>query len=304
MYAEPQRRSPAAERFDPIADRYEWVAARDCDVDDLRRHVGLGEADWARVLAHGGIFVDSRRATAGPVPRGAFVRVYRLRAEPDLPPLGDDLVLFEGGGVVAVAKPAWWSTVPTRASERLCLEAALRTRLGLPRLVAAHRLDKQTSGVLLVAADGKTAAKLHDQFRARAVDKTYVAVVSPPPRAPRFTVRGAMVRVQQVQYSRWGLVDDGAGVESHSEFEVLRTAGPRAVVRARPLTGRTHQLRVHLAASGAPIVGDTIYGPPWRPEAPASAERTQLHADWIRFAVDGRPVEVRAPLPADFVLAP
>jgi 23S rRNA-/tRNA-specific pseudouridylate synthase len=293
-------RSPAAARFDPTARRAEWVVAEACPVDGLRLPLGLDDATWGRVLRHRGVFVDSKRA--GPedrVPAGAFVRVYWFREEPVPPPLPEG-VLLARGGLVAIDKPAWWSTVPTRASELLCLEAALRDRLGLPGLVAAHRLDKQTSGVLVFAEDGRIAARAHAQFRARAVEKSYLAVVAPPPAAERFAVAGRVVRVPQVQYSRYGFVEDGSA-DSHTDFERLRVAGGYALVRARPLTGRTHQIRIHLAARGAPVAGDTVYGPPWRPGLP---ERTQLHAEHIRFPWDGGEFEAWAPVPPDFALRP
>lgn len=295
-------RSPMARGCDPVASRWEWVTRRACDVGALRRHVGLSEGAWAEVVAHGGIFVNSRRVVAGEVPAGAFVRVYHLRVAPVLPALDEGCVLFEGGGLVVIDKPAWWSTVPTRASARLCVEAALREPLGMPGLVAAHRLDKQTSGVLVLAADGRVAARVHDLFRRRAVEKTYLAVTAPPTPV-RWTVQGRIVRVGQVKYSRYALVD-GDGDHSHTEFERLAVEGGRALVRARPRTGRTHQIRVHLAHGRTPIVGDTVYGPPWRAGAPWSADRTQLHAERIRFAWDGRELEIRAPVPADFVMRP
>ena len=87
-----------------------------------------------------------------------------------------------------------------------------------------------------------------------------------------------------------------------THFRVLERGAERALVECLPETGRTHQLRVHLAAGGTPIAGDDLYGPPWRAGAPTSASRVQLHAASLRarLAKRGPELEIRAPLPRDF----
>ena len=91
--------------------------------------------------------------------------------------------------------------------------------------------------------------------------------------------------------------------DSETHFRVVDRVGARALVECLPLTGRTHQLRVHLAASGSPIAGDDLYGPDWREGAATSAERVPLHAAALRLrlAPNTAEVEIRAPLPADFL---
>jgi 23S rRNA-/tRNA-specific pseudouridylate synthase len=118
--------------------------------------------------------------------------------------------------------------------------------------------------------------------------------VSPPPASPRFEVSGFLGRVLDPRRYRFALRDARhAGFRwSATRFRVLAARGERALVEAEPATGRTHQLRVHLAAAGAPIVGDELYGG-------APAPRLQLHAASIALAHGGARLEVEAPLPGD-----
>src|SRR5262245_49894749 len=284
--------SPEAQRFDPPVRAVRWIAPADVAWDAFVREVGaraqLDDAGLARVLHHGGIWLEAKPVPLEAPPRtvaaGVHVAVYALAFEPEPVRLPEDAILHDAAGVVAANKPAWLPVQGTRASQRISLEAELRARLGCPELRAAHRLDRQTSGVVLFARDSERAAFLGKALQDRRVERVYLALVSPAPKEDRFTVRGPLGPAKTPPRFRFELRSATARDTrpSETDFAVLRRDGSRALVECRPRTGRTHQLRVHLAAGGTPICGDDLYGPPWRAGAPASASRVQLHAARLR----------------------
>lgn len=303
----------AAARFDPPLRRQDWRVARRLSLAaflaDARARWQDGPASFERLLWHGGLHLNGRPllvegasaslAAGAVVEADSFVTAWGFRREPEVVPVGAERVLFEAGDVIAVDKPAWLPVQGTRASQRLSLERALRELTGCPSLAAVHRLDRQTSGVVLFARGPDAARRLGRALGARDVARRYLAVTVPAPREDRFEVAGDLVRVPDPARFRFALAHGPCrgGRFSHTRFACLARAAGRAWLRASPRTGRTHQLRVHLAAAGIPIAGDPVYGMPGR--AP-SASRMQLHARSLRFPLGGREVEVVAPLPADF----
>ncbi len=303
----------SARRFDPPVRATRWVVLERSPwsefMKELAERARLDAESLARVLRHGGIWLDRRPVDPNAAPRevgaGAHAAVYAFEWEPELVPLPDDCILLDRDGVVAVNKPAWLPVQGTRASQLQSLERALAERLKCRELRAAHRLDRQTSGVLLLARDAKRAAFLGRALQDRRVAKTYLAWVSPPPERDAWTVRGPLGPTKTGRRYRFELRAEPAHDtrDSETHFRVVSRSGERALVECRPLTGRTHQLRVHLAASGSPIAGDDLYGPDWREGAATSAERVQLHAAALRLSLapNTEDVEIRAPLPADFL---
>jgi RluA family pseudouridine synthase len=271
-------------------------------LDDARERTGLDAAAFARLLWHGGIQLDGRPLLEEAAPRavagGTRVAAWAFEREPEPIAIGEEALLLDRAGVVAVAKPAWLTMQGSRASQRLSLEACLRALLGRPSLVAAHRLDRQTTGVALFADGAEAARHLCAELAPGCARKRYLAVVAPPPREERFEVSGALARAPHPSRIRFALAADGEGRPSHTRFRCLERRGGRARVLALPETGRTHQIRVHLAAAGSPIAGDDLYGP----AGPASsAERVLLHAASLalRLPGDGVATRIEAPEPAD-----
>jgi RluA family pseudouridine synthase len=305
--------SPAAQRFDPPVRASRWLApqklAWDEVVEDVFRAAELDHVATARLLAHGGLWLDQKpaplEAPPSQVAAGVHVAVYALGWDPEILALGDDAILHDERGVVVVNKPAWLPVQATRASRLQSLEAVLRAKLDCPELRAAHRLDRQTSGVVLFARDAERAAFLGKALMDRRVERTYLAWVSPPPASDSWKVSGPLGPARTPPRFRFELRarPDKQTKPSETEFSVLKRVGERALVECRPHTGRTHQLRVHLAHGGTPIVGDDLYGAPYRAGAVTSAERVQLHAERLRarLAPKGPEVELCAPLPADFL---
>ena len=301
-------RSAAAQRFDPPLVVRRFVLTAEFTLAELlsevsRRLEGTS-ASAERAFWHGGIHVNGHPLASDAPPSrigaGSWVVAYAFEREPE-PVRGPLCVLYDGDGVVAVDKRAWLPMQRTRASARHSLEAALRERLGDACLVAAHRLDRQTSGVALFAR-GTAGAWAPRAFAERSVGKRYLAVVAPPPRRDEFSVAGWIARAPDPARFRFALhaceCEDAR--RSATRFRVLRRGEERALVEAQPETGRTHQLRVHLAAAAAPVVGDDLYGPPYTPLAASSAERVLLHASRLELPRPGGGVLcVEAEAPAD-----
>jgi 23S rRNA-/tRNA-specific pseudouridylate synthase len=233
---------------------------------------------------------------------GGWVALYGFAREPE--PVGFDAsrVLLDADGIVAVDKPPWLSMGRTRASFRASLEDRLRALLGDETLFAAHRLDRQTSGVALFARGRERLAGLGAAFRDRRVEKRYLACVSPAPRDDAFEVRGFLGRSPHPSRFKFGLFAEHAAGrrDSATRFHVAQRGARGARVDAFPVTGRTHQLRVHLAAHGAPIAGDDLYGPAWAPNAPHAAARVLLHASELAVPdARGGVIHLTAPEPPD-----
>ena len=167
-------------------------------------------------------------------------------------------------------------------------------RFGLPRDPAlAHRLDRDTSGCLVLGRHRKALEKLGLLFKQGKVEKTYWAVVEGAPEADEGLIDLPLGRRDATR--GWWMKVDAAGLPSRTRYTVMARAGGGAALALAPLTGRTHQLRVHCAAMGWPILGDPIYGA-------APSQRTaplHLHARAIRvpLAKAKPPVEARAPVP-------
>ena len=301
-----------AERFDPPVRRLDWNVERTVPLaaflGDVRARVG--DADrFASALHHGGIHVSGRplleESAPAEIPARSWIRCHVFEREPEPVRFDPSDVLHEDADLVAVRKPAWLCMQGSRASQRLSLEAALRALLGEPGLRAAHRLDRQTSGVALFARHARAARVLATAFAGRRVGKRYLALVAPPPAAAAFDVAAALVRVPHPTRPRFGVASDGDGRPSLSRFRTLLVRDGRALLLAEPVTGRTHQLRVHLSAAGCPVVGDDLYGASSAADGPPPPGRIQLHA-W-RLALPARgdapALALEAPPPPDFEAA-
>ncbi len=194
---------------------------------------------------------------------------------------------------IVVDKPAGLLSVPGRGPHlQDCVAARVQARFADALVV--HRLDMATSGLLLFARGIEAQRALSRAFAQRAVHKRYVAVVSG-------RVDGERGEIDLPLIADWPnrplqKVDRERGRPSLTRWRVLGTEGERTRLELEPVTGRAHQLRVHLQAIGHPIVGDALYAPP---EVRAGADRLLLHAAWLRFAHpdSGETIEVHAAVP-------
>jgi len=254
---------------------------------------------------------DVKARPSTPVrPGGEVVIGYTPLVEPPL-----DLtfsILMRGAGWMAVDKPSGIPVHPVNKVRENSLIRMLRRQEGQEGLRLAHRLDRETTGVLLVAEDSATASRLSRAFMKGQVHKEYLAVV-----------RGTVEKERGVIDLPVGDAEDsqvftrratGHGQEALTEWSVERRFDDTTLLRLFPRTGRRHQIRVHLEAVGHPILGDIMYGrgdrdylelvkgerDPRRDEA--GPRRQLLHCARLVFPDPAAPgeVEVVAPLPADF----
>ena len=211
-------------------------------------------------------------------------------------------ILYEDRSVLAIDKPRDWMLVPfSWQNTGHNLQAALISSIaagdfwarsrGLKYLRFVHRLDAETTGVLLLAKSQGALHTYSELFQSRKMEKVYLAVVHG---APRQTQWSCELKLAPDPQRRGRMkVDSGHGKAAETTFRVLQKVGKTALIEAHPLTGRTHQIRLHLAKSGHPIVGDQLYGPP-RANRPGLGLRAVGLAYLDPFA--RQPVQIRAPL--------
>ncbi|MEM9801781.1 MAG: RluA family pseudouridine synthase [Planctomycetota bacterium] len=230
-------------------------------------------------------------------------------------------VLYEDDAIAVIDKPAGLVTHSNpRQRSGTVADLAVKRYGDLPRVQGedrpgiVHRLDRLTSGVMVLGRTRAALEALKAQFQARSVEKTYLAVVHGTPRFDTEWLTGA-IRPSPKNPERMRvisgpeaeeLVEEGEARSAETFIERLEDFGCATLVAAHPKTGRTHQIRVHLQSAGIPIVGDRLYGPrgavatPLPPDAP-KLERPALHARRIAFEhpVSGERVTFEAPVPAD-----
>lgn len=213
-------------------------------------------------------------------------------------------VVFQNADVVVINKPAGLVVHPAAGHDRGTLVHALLYHIpdlegigGEERPGIVHRLDKETSGLMIVARNERAHRYLQDQFRLRRVEKTYLALVDGHPPTPIGRIEAPIGR-DPAHRKRMAILPPGKGREAVSEYRVLETFPSHAFVEVRPLTGRTHQIRLHMAFLGCPIVGDTLYG---RKKPTLPIERHFLHASRLKITLPGESQSrlFEAPLPPD-----
>ncbi len=283
----------------------------------FRRHYpAVPHGRLEKLLRTGQVRLDGRRAQAGDrLAPGQQIRIPPLpsvETVPTAPRIEDEeaaaalvrSVVYKDDELIALNKPQGLA-VQGGSRTRLHVDGLLDTlRFGSaerPRLV--HRLDKDTSGLLLVARSAPAAARLAEAFRNRQTLKEYWAVVVGVPRVTRGTIDLALSKAGGAAFGREAMTVDEAGDRAVTDYEVADCAGKRAALLVlRPLTGRTHQLRVHCASLGTPILGDGKYGGDNAfIDAADIARRLHLHAARLELPRPGRDrLRLFAPPPPHF----
>lgn len=234
----------------------------------------------------------------------------RVTCEPPPPPPKHDLVpfeahlevLFEDQHLMVVLKPRGMATHPaptlrdpSLVNVLLARKTHLSTEAGDFRPGIVHRLDKATSGLLMVAKSDPVHRKLAEQIRLKEAERRYFAWVEGRPELERFAIDAPLGKHPRYPMLRAVRTD---GKPAVTQVRRLRSSGSRTLLSLRLETGRTHQIRVHLAASGMPVLGDRLYAPKQLQEGPL-----QLHAGFLAFRhpETGERVARFAPPPEDFL---
>jgi 23S rRNA pseudouridine955/2504/2580 synthase len=287
-----------------------------------RRYPDLTHGRLEKLLRTGQVRVDGARVKASHrIAPGQVIRVPPLKDAPmpteserPLPKgsardrdLIEAMVIYRDDDVIVLNKPSGLAVQGGTKTERHVdglLPLLIRPGGERPRLV--HRLDRDTSGVLVVAATANAAAKLAAAFRQRNAKKIYWALTAGIPRPYTGEVKLALVkRAAEGEHERVHTVDedddeeDDAGARrAVTRFAVMDTATTFAWVAFMPLTGRTHQVRAHAASLGAPVVGDFKYGGTGAKGLGELANRLHLHARRLRIRhPKGQILDISAPLP-------
>jgi 23S rRNA pseudouridine1911/1915/1917 synthase len=280
----------------------------------LARMFGLSRASAADLVASGNVLVGGRPAAKSDrVPAGEWLEVT-LPPPPTAPVLAPEpvpglSVVYEDTDIVVVDKPAGvaahptpgW-TGPTVLAGLLATGHTIATSGAAERQGIVHRLDAGTSGLMVVAKSERAYSVLKNAFRERTVDKLYEALVQGHPDPLRGTVDAPIARHPSGD-GRFAVVTGGRPSVTHYDTtEAFRAA---SLVEVKLETGRTHQIRVHMAALRHPCVGDRLYGADPSLTARLGLSRQWLHAVRLAFAhpADGRRVEFHSTPPPDLAHA-
>jgi 23S rRNA pseudouridine955/2504/2580 synthase len=319
--AAPQNASASA--ASQAADR-PAIAAQFVTIDDeeagqridnylLRVCKGVPKSHIYRILRSGEVRVNKGRIdqlyrlAAGDVVRIPPVRVAERQAGAAPVPGAEFHIVHEDGHLLVIDKPAGVAVHGGSGVSYGVIEQLRAARPDAKFLELVHRLDRETSGLLLLAKKRSALTNLHEQMRDGETDKRYLTAVSGDWRNPRQHVRLPLHKFSTPDGERRVVVKEG-GMESHTIFNLLRKWPVFALLEAELKTGRTHQIRVHLASSGFPILGDEKYGDfalnkqlQKAGDGRGALRRMFLHAYQITFRhpESGKPMTLRAPLPPE-----
>ena len=278
-------------------ERLDTFIARRCP--ELSRSHARRLIDEGLVSVNGRKVKPSERVTAGLSVSVTIPPPETITLVPEAIPL---TIIYQDGDIIVLDKPAGLTVHPapghpsgTLVNALLAACPDLRGIAGTLRPGIVHRLDKDTSGLMVVAKNDRAQRALQRQLKDRDVRKTYLALVRGVP-APREGTIAAPIGRHPKNRKKMAVVADGREATTRYRVREEIAGGQYSLLEVEPVTGRTHQIRVHLAAVGHPVVGDATYGRP-----SAAVGRQFLHAHKLAFAMPlgGRTVEFVSPLPAD-----
>jgi 23S rRNA pseudouridine1911/1915/1917 synthase len=261
------------------------------------------------LIKNGAVQVDGEIVTKNgyQLDNGQAVHIHIPKPElsdivPEAIPLD---VVFENDDVIVINKPSGLVIHPAAGHQSGTLVHALMAHIpdiegvgGVKRPGIVHRLDKNTTGLVIIAKNDPTHQFLQRQFKERQVEKRYLALVDgqPPTKTGRIE---APIGRDPAHRKRMAVVSEKKGRAAISEYQTKEQFDKHSLLEVRILTGRTHQIRVHMAFIGCPVVGDEVYG---RKRATLPVKRQLLHAAKLRLSIPGYPDPklFEAPLPPDF----
>ncbi len=300
-------------------DKISFVSSQNGKLEDLLlqeprlESIAPGRATARKLIVAGRVYVNGKRqrSAAFRVEKNQHVDIYvdralvkspSKRAASDFVPLR---VLYEDEAVVCFDKPAGLPTQPTVDESRpnlyaLALSQATSQNGAGAYLGMHHRLDRDTSGVVLFTRAEKYNAFIGEQFKEHLCAKTYVAVVHGKLKPAVGRVENFLGEVgKRGKIQKYGSVKSG-GKKAISGFQVLKSEGGLSLVEVKIETGRTHQIRVHLSEMGHSVVGDTLYGSPVENYTKLGRFLLHAHALSIAHPVSKNLIRVESPIPNEF----
>jgi 23S rRNA pseudouridine1911/1915/1917 synthase len=282
------------------------------DVALVESASGLSRSQIKRLVGQGNVIVDGTVSSkSGTMIRGN--ETVMIRVPPPLPTTvcAEDIpldIIYEDNELLVVDKPAGMVVHPASGHRSGTLVNAVLAHD--PKMVGVggerrpgvvHRLDKDTSGLIVVAKTDHAHRFLQAQFKERSVEKIYLALVHGIPPSPKGRVETAIGRDKKFR-KRMAVYHENSSrtrfaITRYSTLECFKES---ALLEIKPITGRTHQIRVHMSYLGCPIVGDSLYGGRRTAKASYGLERQFLHASHLKIAIpDGSNMEFTSPLPKD-----
>ena len=269
--------------------------------------------DFSRARLQGLIADDFVRVNGVPAKKSGQMIEAGTQVEVRIPPpeptglIAEEIpldIVFENDDLLVVNKPAGMVVHPaaghssgTLVNAVLGYDPEFGEISGEERPGVVHRLDKETSGLIVMAKNDAAHRWLQDQFRLRKVEKVYLALVDGAPPTPTGRVEAAIGR-DPSHRKKMAILPPGKGREAVSEYKTLESFKAHTLLEFHPLTGRTHQIRLHCAFLECPIVGDKVYG---RKSQSVQLDRHFLHAARLKITLPGekKPRQFEAPLPGE-----
>jgi len=224
-----------------------------------------------------------------------------LKKDSPLLLINKDSILFENKHIIAVFKPARY--LSNHLLKKITVEESVKKYLKKQNhffCVLLHRLDKDTSGVLLFAKTLEGRDFYLKQFKERNIKKTYHAIVSKIPEKNKGEIKSFIGKISQDKhFSKWGNVDKKMGKRAITFYKIKKTFKNYSLLELKLLTGRTHQIRIHLQTLGTPVIGDPIY---LNQKTTIIPPRLMLHASEIIIPLinEDDKITIKAPFPEDF----
>ncbi len=275
----------------------------------LRRLKGVPKSHVYRVVRSGEVRVNSGRVKPdyrvrlGDKVRVPPIRIAASNPKPPAKPFGLPII-HEDPSLMVIDKPSGVAVHGGSGVSHGVIELLRAARPEAKMLELAHRLDRDTSGLLIVAKKRGALLELHRMLRDGEIEKIYAAVVKGIPAGKHFDIKDPLHKYVNAKGERRVAVKEG-GMEAVTRVKVLGSANGLSVLQLRLMTGRTHQIRVHLAHAGYPVLGDDKYGDFEfnRALARQAVKRLFLHARRLVFKhpVEGKAMKFESPLPEDML---
>ena len=273
----------------------------------LRKLSGVPKTRIYRAIRKGEVRVDKGRAkperklSAGEVIRIPPIGSLETPAKAEAPARWNQRIaqslVYEDKGLIIVNKPTGLAVHGGSGIDFGLIETLRQQRLEQPYLELVHRLDRDTSGLVMIAKRASVLRELHDLLRNDGIDKRYLALVAGKWPSHLARVQAKLGKSALSSGERMVRVD-ASGKPSITDFRVVERLAGATLVEAKPITGRTHQIRVHAQHAGHPILGDVKYSDDGQLAVAKDAglRRLFLHAYSLRFELGGKTIEVRAEL--------